>query len=68
MMAWHNQPVAALFDVIRKKMPEDRPGALRSREYADLLAFIFELNGYPSGATKLDYKDDAMSRIRIVHD
>ncbi len=53
MAAWSGQTAESLFDAIRTKMPTDNPGVLRRQEYADLLAYLFKLNGLPAGDAEL---------------
>ena len=49
--ALQGQPVAYLLDPIRATMPQDRPGSLKARHTAALIAWIMSLNGIaPSGA------------------
>ncbi len=66
LLSWQNQPVSALYDLIKMKMPEDRPGALKPREYAALLAYVFELNDLPAGSDKLDHDHEQMQQILIA--
>jgi hypothetical protein len=47
-------------------MPQDNPGGLRRQEYADVLAYLFELNGLPAGDTALPADDCGLRRIRIA--
>jgi mono/diheme cytochrome c family protein len=68
LLSWQNQPVSALYDLIELKMPEDRPGSLKPREYAALLAYVFELNGLPAGGEKLSHEPEAMADILITSD
>lgn len=68
LISWRNQPVSGLYDLIKLKMPEDRPGALKPKEYAALLAYIFELNDLPAGDEKLAHDHDEMARILISDD
>ena len=42
-------PVSFLFENLRTTMPENNPGGLSRDEYADVLTYIFELNGFPAG-------------------
>jgi mono/diheme cytochrome c family protein len=51
--AWYGTQGDLLYDAIRMKMPVDRPGALRPREYLALVAWIFALNGFPAGTEPL---------------
>ena len=49
--ALQGQPVAYLLDPIRATMPQDRPGSLKARHTAALIAWIMSLNGIaPSDA------------------
>jgi len=65
LLSWQNQPVSALYDLIELKMPEDRPGSLKPREYAALLAYVFELNGLPAGEEELEHERAEMEQILI---
>ena len=49
-------------------MPQDRPGALKERQYADLLAYVFAINDLPMGVDKLDYKNGNLGTIVIQLD
>lgn len=61
--AWADQPVYFLFKDILTLMPDDNPGILSREEVALSLAYILQLNGYPSGDTELPTKDDALREI-----
>ena len=63
--SWVGAPVSMLFDAIRTSMPEDRPGALTPQQYADVLAYIFELNGLPPGPRELPPESGRLQRILI---
>lgn len=60
---WTGRPVLALFRAIRNAMPPDNPGSLRRQEYADLLGYLFQLNGFPDGEKDLESTDDALERV-----
>lgn len=57
------KPLFELFDVISDSMPEDNPGSLKKAEYADVIAFILQLNKFPTGAADLPSDKDALSAI-----
>lgn len=65
LTGWKGRSVRDLFEFIRTQMPQDNPGGLRRTEYADVLAYIFELNGLPPGDSSLPSDDTALRRIRI---
>jgi polar amino acid transport system substrate-binding protein len=66
LIAWQNQPVTSLYDLIQMKMPQDQPGSLKPREYAAFLAYLFELNGLPAGDDKLSAKPADLQNILIT--
>jgi S-disulfanyl-L-cysteine oxidoreductase SoxD len=41
------------YEYIRFNMPQDAPGALPAQSYADILAYILELNEFPAGSEEL---------------
>jgi mono/diheme cytochrome c family protein len=61
--AWEGAPVFGLYEIIRTRMPEDNPGSLSRRQYADVLAYILELNGMPVGEQELS---TGASRLRQI--
>lgn len=65
MQAWAGQTADSLFEVIRTKMPTDNPGSLRRQEYADLLAYLFKLNGLPAGDAELKGTAGALKQVLI---
>lgn len=64
-LSWTGRPVGALFSQIRGTMPLDRPGALTPAQYAAVVAYLLELNGYPAGDTALPANAEALSRILV---
>jgi hypothetical protein len=65
MTSWAEAPANALYEVISTQMPEDNPGSLAPGQYADVLAYIFKMNGMPPGSTALEPTDDALRNIII---
>jgi len=63
--AWSGQTADAPFDVIRKTMPEDNPSSLKRSDYAAVLAYLFHLNGLPTGETDLPSLARKLKQIRI---
>ena len=66
VQAWAGRPVRSLFRRLRQTMPEDNPGGLRPREYAAVIAYILELNGYPAGENALPSDEEQLRRILMV--
>ena len=55
--------VKELFDLTAKTMPADSPASLRASSYLDVLAYIFQMNQFPSGSDELD--PERLDRIVI---
>ena len=54
-----------MYTSIAYSMPEDNPGGLPGQTYADVIAYILELNGYEAGDTELTTDRDAMRAMRL---
>ena len=52
-----------MFEVISDSMPEDDPGGMKLEEYADVIAYLLRLNGFPTGQTELPTSKEALSTI-----
>lgn len=50
---WVGQTVGALYTHVRDRMPPSRPGQLGDQTYADLVAYILQVNGLAAGAAEL---------------
>jgi mono/diheme cytochrome c family protein len=51
---WTGRSLQELFQHMSTTMPEDNPGSLKPQQYADVVAYFLELNGYPEGKAELD--------------
>ena len=58
--------VNALFTKISQTMPFEAPGSLTPQEYIDIVAFIFQENGFPPGDEALGVDPAVLRNIRIV--
>jgi mono/diheme cytochrome c family protein len=57
------KPLWEMFDVISDSMPEDDPGGMKPEEYADVIAYLIRLNGFPTGQTELPTSKEALALI-----
>lgn len=57
------KPLWEMFEVISDSMPEDDPGGMKLEEYADVIAYLLRLNGFPTGQTELPTSKEALSTI-----
>lgn len=51
---WSGQTAYDMLEHIRATMPQDNPGSLKRSEYVDVGAFIFRMNGLPTGDAEMD--------------
>ena len=65
MQSWAGAPVSMLYELIATTMPQDSPGGLSQQQYADVLAYIFELNELPAGQEELSASKEVLGTILI---
>ena len=65
--AWSMVSLGALYEYVSMSMPDDKGGgSLTLQQYADVVAFMLRVNGYPAGAEELVSSSAALRGIRIV--
>jgi mono/diheme cytochrome c family protein len=62
---WEGRTAFDLFELIRTTMPIDNPGRLSREQYADIVAYMFKLNGLPAGEKPLPADDEGLKQVRI---
>jgi len=62
---WNGKTAGDLFELMRKTMPSEDPGNLSRRQYADIVAYILSVNGFPGGQKELESETEALQDIRI---
>ena len=65
-ISWVGRPVGDLFDTISTLMPEADPGSLSPAEYAAIVAYLLQVNGYPAGDAALPTNVRALGQLEIV--
>lgn len=63
---WVGLTAGDLFDTISTLMPEGDPGSLSPAQYAAVVAYLLDLNGYPAGETPLPANLSALQALEIV--
>jgi mono/diheme cytochrome c family protein len=61
---WREERLEPLFSFIKTSMPGNLPGSLEDRAYADVMAYILQINGLPAGERELS--PDMVGRIQLV--
>jgi mono/diheme cytochrome c family protein len=62
---WGAGDVAALFAFTKSVMPPDDPGSLSDSTYADILAYILQVNGYRAGERELPADAGAQAGLKL---
>ena len=62
---WSSRTLRDLYAVIASTMPFDQPASLPLTQYAELVAFILQLNGFPSGDALLEWDEKGLAAITI---
>lgn len=65
-IGWVGRPVGELFETISTLMPEADPGSLSRAQYAAVVAYLLQLNGYPAGEADLPSNRRALGRLEIA--
>ena len=55
-----------LSDRTRKSMPQDAPDSLSRETYANILAYVLKMNGFPTGSKPLDHRTPYLRAIAFV--
>jgi mono/diheme cytochrome c family protein len=63
--AWVGRTAYDLYSRIFSTMPLDQPAGLSGEQYVAIVAYILEINGYPTGAEALGSSKDELTGIRI---
>ncbi|MEO8657994.1 MAG: glucose/sorbosone family PQQ-dependent dehydrogenase [Bryobacteraceae bacterium] len=60
---WSRRSVRALYERAQKTMPPGAPGSLPPDTYADIVAYILEVNGFTAGDQALRVGDEKLGRM-----
>ena len=63
---WNGQTIGSVFEWVSVNMPENDPGGLKPQQYADILAFVLGINGYPVGTDDLPADAAILKQYAIV--
>ncbi|MEO8256306.1 MAG: c-type cytochrome [Acidobacteriota bacterium] len=65
LLHWNEKTIRDLYDSIKRSMPQDKPGSLNARAYADVVAYLLQVNKFPSGAKEIGLNPDVLGQIVI---
>lgn len=64
MSNWDGLTAGDLFSRMKESMPQNAPGSLSGQDNADILAYMFQVNGFPAGKTDLDRQPQSLPASR----
>ena len=62
---WNGVPLDQMLERVRTTMPVDKPASLSRQQTADVLAYVFSVNKFPSGQTELPRQAEMLSLIQF---
>jgi mono/diheme cytochrome c family protein len=62
---WGGLTALDLYGIISTTMPQNEPGTLSRRAYADIVAYLMQINGLQAGSTPLAADSTALSAARL---
>ncbi len=65
MSNWDGLAASELFKRMKDSMPQNKPGSLSGQENADILAYMFQVNGFPAGKQELARQPEALASIML---
>ena len=64
-VGWVGKTLGERFDTINKSMPVSNPQSLSDQEHLDIITYILNFNGYPTGDTELKPDMELLNKIKI---
>lgn len=61
----HKYKIRDIFTIVAQNMPATSPGSLSQDEYAHIMAYILQQNGYPAGDTDLTFEAAMQSKASL---
>jgi cytochrome c553 len=68
MTSWLDGSLEALFSFIRDSMPDGNASTVNDARKADVLAYILQRNGFPTGATELPPDASKLEMVQILRE
>ena len=64
--SWRRSSAGDLYDFIATAMPEDAPGSLPPAQYAEIVAYFLQMNGFEAGSMELPADADPLSELSLA--
>ena len=66
LLLWNDRPLGDMVERITKTMPQDAPGTLSPEANTDIVAYMLQVNRFPTGAAELPVDAAAQKTIAII--
>ncbi len=50
---WDGESLGEMMALVQETMPQDNPGGLSEQDYADVIAYVLQVNEFPAGDDEL---------------
>ena len=65
---WRNRAVGDIYEFVLYAMPDDNPGGLPVQTYADIVAYMLQMNDFPAGDSELPTSLDQLMQMKMFAD
>ena len=65
---WRDRAVGDIYEFVLYAMPDDNPGGLPAQTYADIVAYMLQMNDFPAGDSELPTSMDALMQMKMFAD
>ena len=62
---WSELSIGDMYAAIRTTMPQGAPASLSTQGYIDIIAFLLQVNEYPSGDSELPTEESMLQQIVV---
>jgi quinoprotein glucose dehydrogenase len=66
LATWSDLSVGDLYERVRISMPQDKPASLSRERYADIVAYMLQVNKFPTGTSELGHDLPTLKAIKIT--
>ncbi len=68
LYGWNGKTAGDLLDYLKSMMPPADPGSLSDQKYVDIMAAMFQTDGFPAGKNELKPDSKALAEVAITKD
>ncbi len=65
---WRNRAIGDIYEFVLYAMPDDNPGGLPEQTYADIVAYMLQMNDFLAGDSELPTSMDMLMQMMMFTD